>query len=489
MPGWPNLERSCQVGPDLHSFVSDKHRRRHKIVQPMLEPVRIVNAPFLGATDHRALSDRIERMREEERTRIARELHDELGQLLTGIKLDFTALLRRLHDLKAPGDMVDRLQSVVGQVDIGIAMVRRIASDLRPAPLDHQDLGGAIEYEARKIGAQSGIPITVSNRVSEAIDPDRATAAFRIFQEAVTNAVRHAQATAITASVELRDRDSLMLTVSDNGIGMAAEPRQFESALGLLGMRERARRRRPHHHPAGPGHHRGHDAAGSPGSARHPPDDMIGQAPTLRILLVDDHPIVRRGLRDILVDTFSGSMIHEVGSGRDALTFARSHTWDVMILDLSLPDGSGLDVLKRARQVQPRLPVLILSMHAADQFARRAVAAGASGYLTKDTANAELVNAVSRLARGGKWFAPDVLEGMALGRPPDRDGQPHERLSDREYEVLRMIGSGQTVSEIAAVLTLSVKTVSTYRARVLEKMGMRTNAELTYYAVRHGLAE
>jgi DNA-binding NarL/FixJ family response regulator len=219
--------------------------------------------------------------------------------------------------------------------------------------------------------------------------------------------------------------------------------------------------------------------------------DVNAARPTaLRVILVDDHPIVRRGLRDILVDAFPGAIIHEVGSGREALASLQSTPpWSVMVLDLSLPDGSGLDVLKRVRDMRPRLPVLILSMHTADQFARRAIAAGASGYLTKDAADAELVSAVSRLARGGKYFGPEVLERVALGLHPDREDRPHERLSDREYQVLRMIGSGKTVSEIATELTLSVKTVSTYRARVLEKMKMRTNAELTHYAVRHGLAE
>lgn len=218
--------------------------------------------------------------------------------------------------------------------------------------------------------------------------------------------------------------------------------------------------------------------------------DVTGHvAASLRFLLVDDHPIVRRGLRDILVDAFTGAVIHEVGSGREASALARSHQWDVVILDLSLPDGSGLDVLKRVRHVRPRLPVLILSMHTADQFARRAIAAGAAGYLTKDTADAELVRAVSRLLRGGKYFGSAVLERVALGLHPDRDERPHERLSDREYEVLRLIGGGRTVSEIASALGLSVKTVSTYRARVLEKMGMRTNAELTHYVVSHGLTE
>lgn len=207
----------------------------------------------------------------------------------------------------------------------------------------------------------------------------------------------------------------------------------------------------------------------------------------MRIMLVDDHPIVRRGVSDILAGAFPQATIEQVGSGGEALALARSQSWDIIILDLTLPDGSGLDVLKRIREMQSRLPVLILSMHTADQFARRAIAAGASGYLTKDTADEELVAAVTRLIRGGKYFGPQVLEHVVIGMYADGDERPHERLSDREYQVLRMIGSGRTVSEIATALTLSVKTISTYRARVLEKMDMRTNAELTHYVVRHGL--
>lgn len=208
---------------------------------------------------------------------------------------------------------------------------------------------------------------------------------------------------------------------------------------------------------------------------------------TLAIMLVDDHPVVRRGVRDILVEAFSGAAVQEVGSGTEAVQLSRTRAWDIVILDLTLPDGSGLDVLKRIRETNPRLPVLILSMHAPDQFARRAIAAGASGYLTKDSADTELVTAVTRLIKGGKYFGAQVMEGVVLSMHPDSQERLHERLSDREYQVLRMIGQGKTVSEIAAQLTLSVKTVSTYRARVLEKMSMRTNAELTRYVVQHGI--
>jgi signal transduction histidine kinase len=190
--------------------------------------------------DLRALSERIEQMREQERRRIARELHDELGQLLTGVKLDFAATIRRLRELKPAGDVVDRLQSATGQIDIAIAMVRRIARDLRPAQLDHRDLGGAMEDEARRVAARSGLRIRIANRLRGNVEPELATAAFRIFQEALTNAVRHAQATNVNARVSTSGH-RLQLYVRDNGAGVPEALLEATESLGLLGMRERAR--------------------------------------------------------------------------------------------------------------------------------------------------------------------------------------------------------------------------------------------------------
>jgi DNA-binding NarL/FixJ family response regulator len=161
--------------------------------------------------------------------------------------------------------------------------------------------------------------------------------------------------------------------------------------------------------------------------------------------------------------------------------------WDVAVLDLSLGDASGLEVLKELKQVRPKLPVLILSMHSEEQYARRAFRAGAAGYITKDSPRAELIRAVNKVIEGGRYFSPELAEMLIADLERGTDGPPHEVLSDREFEVMCLIASGKTVGEIANLLSLSDKTISTYRARILEKTGMRNNAELTQYVIQHRL--
>jgi signal transduction histidine kinase len=222
--------------------MSDKDRQPNaKHVRRVKRVVALKSPQPSGIDLDAALTERLEQMREEERTRIARELHDELGQLLTCIKLDFVATVRRLRELKTPGDVVDRLQSAVGQIDLGIQMVRRIATGLRPPGLDHRDLGGAIEYEARRMSAIASIAMPVTARVSETVDPEIATVAFRVFEEALTNCVRHAHATCVTTTIATTRRGKLTLHVSDNGVGIASPRLNKRMSLGLLGMSERAR--------------------------------------------------------------------------------------------------------------------------------------------------------------------------------------------------------------------------------------------------------
>ena len=208
-----------------------------------------------------------------------------------------------------------------------------------------------------------------------------------------------------------------------------------------------------------------------------------------RILLIDDHPLVRQGIKQVLSGSFEPAHVGEAANAEEGLTEVRSTDWDVMVLDITLPRMSGLDLLKELKRERPMLPVLVLSMHPADQFARRAINAGASGYLTKDSAPTELVKAIVEVMAGRRYLNPAAIEELMAHQQPDRGQRPHEGLSDREYQVLRMIASGLTVSQVAARLTLSVKTVSTYRARVLEKMSMKTTAELMHYGIQHGLVD
>jgi two-component system invasion response regulator UvrY len=207
---------------------------------------------------------------------------------------------------------------------------------------------------------------------------------------------------------------------------------------------------------------------------------------SLRFLVVDDHAVVRRGLAEILRDAFPGASCVEAADGSDGLRLFGESGWDAVVLDVELPDRSGLDVLSEMKARAPRTPVLVLSVHAEAAFAVRALKAGASAYLSKESAPEELVAAVRKARSGGRYVSA-VLAGRLADVVASGGKEPHESLSDREFEVLRLIASGRTVSEIGKLLHLSVKTVSTYRARILEKTGMKTNAELTRYAILRGL--
>lgn len=210
----------------------------------------------------------------------------------------------------------------------------------------------------------------------------------------------------------------------------------------------------------------------------------------MRILIVDDHEVVRDGVRRIFEGWPTPPEFGEASNAHEALELVRGQDWDAVVLDISLGGRNGLEVLKEMKQLRPRMPVLILSAHSEEQYALRAFKSGASGYITKGSSRGELAGAVRKVAGGGKYISPELAEHLVTGLRTEEDDRPlHERLSDREFEVLRLIASGRTVTEIAERLSLSDKTISTYRARLLEKMNMRTNAELTHYAVQNKLIE
>jgi two-component system, NarL family, invasion response regulator UvrY len=205
-----------------------------------------------------------------------------------------------------------------------------------------------------------------------------------------------------------------------------------------------------------------------------------------RILVVDDHALVRRGLIELLQSLPVGVEFGEAGTAAEALALASSEDWDVVLLDLGLPDRHGLDVLRELHETRPQLPVLILTMFPEDQLALRVLEMGAAGYLTKESAPEELLRALDRVIGGHKYLSPAMTQAVAdgLGGPPQT---PHEQLSDRELEVLRLLAAGRPITAISRQLGLSPKTVTTYRARLLHKLRMKSNAELTFYATQHGL--
>ena len=207
----------------------------------------------------------------------------------------------------------------------------------------------------------------------------------------------------------------------------------------------------------------------------------------IRVLIVDDHAIVRRGLRALLSDEFGAAAIGEAADARQAVEQLRKTTWDIALLDVTMPGKNGLELLKELKAEWPALPVLVLSGHTESQFAVRVLQAGAGGYVTKETAPQELATAIRKVLSGGRYVSLALAEQLALGVTADRARIPHETLSDREYDVMSRIGCGRTVTEIAEELSLSAKTISTYRARILEKLGVRNSAEIVQYAIRNGL--
>lgn len=209
----------------------------------------------------------------------------------------------------------------------------------------------------------------------------------------------------------------------------------------------------------------------------------------MRVLIADDHAVFRRGLKETLAEAFSRAAFGEAKTAQETLEHVRRQDWDLVILDISMPGKSGLDILDDLRRLRPKLPILLLSMHPEQQFARRALKAGAAGYLTKDSVTEELKEAVKKIVAGGRYVSATLAEKLAVDLRLGADTPLHELLSDREFQVLRMIASGKTVKDIAEDLSLSVKTVSTYRARILEKTGMKTNAELIRYALQTQLVD
>ncbi len=209
----------------------------------------------------------------------------------------------------------------------------------------------------------------------------------------------------------------------------------------------------------------------------------------IRVLVADDHAVVRRGLVQIMSEDPELVIAGEASTGRQVLQAVREHEYDVLVLDIAMPEGGGIEVLRELQAIKPHIPTLILSVHSEQQYAARTLKAGAAGYLTKDSAPDELITAIRQVAQGGKYITASLAERLAIGLEGGLRTEPHERLSNREFQVMCLLADGQTVSQIAEALSLSVKTVSTYRTRALEKLGLKNTSEIVRYALERGLVE
>ena len=208
----------------------------------------------------------------------------------------------------------------------------------------------------------------------------------------------------------------------------------------------------------------------------------------IRIVLADDHTIVREGLKQLLIAAGDLAVVGEAQNGHEVIERVRALDFDLLLLDMSMPGKSGIELIKQVRAEKPKLRILVLSMHEEHQYAVRAIRAGAAGYLTKESATRQLVDAIRKVASGGAFISAEVAQQLALGAMPDAKGPLHGTLSDREFQVFKMIAEGKSVSDIAERLNLSVKTVSTHKTRILEKLNLGSTAELVRYALEHKLA-
>jgi PAS domain S-box-containing protein len=430
----------------------------------------------------RQLTVYLQNAQEQERSQIARQLHDDLAQTLTSLKMDVVWLSRRAE--ATPTAWRERLTAMAAALDTLGESMRRIGTELRPNVLDDLGLMAAIEWQLKDVASRTNLTYSLKAPTEElTIDAARSTAMFRIFQEAVTNVVRHAGATSLAVRL-CQYPDAWLLEITDHGKGITPEQLADHTSLGLLGMRERA------HLWGGDVIIQGGADAGTTVTIRIPHEPLTTAAAggMIRVLIGDDHATVRAGVKRFLADTADLMVVGEASNAQEILHAVEARICDVVLLDVSLPGRDGLDVLLQLKQLHPALPVLMFSVHGEDQYAVRALKSGAAGYLTKNCEPEMLIAALRKVAQGGRYVSPSLAERLAVEVTAEAAKPPHTALTNREYQVLWMLAEGKTVKEIANTLALSIKTVSTYRTRILKKMRLRTTADLIRYAIATQLA-
>ena len=415
---------------------------------------------------------RIVDAQELERRRLARELHDETGQALSSILLGLKALEEKVESEVARAAVSDVRELVVATLHD----VRRLAVELRPKVLDDFGLVPALERLTEAFGEQTGIRVRFESGLGpERLPAEVETALYRIVQESLTNIVKHSRARNVSV-VLIRKPGAVAAVIEDDGQG-------FDPAFGARGrLRSRgdAGARRPARRPAS-------DRVGRGGRG----DARRGGSPgmSVRVLIVDDHAVFRAGLK-LLIDAEDDlEAVGEAGTARDAVFQARALKPDVILMDVVMPDQSGLDVVPTLLHERPETKVLVLSMQDDPQYVRQAFANGASGYILKEAADTEVVAAIREVAGGNNYVHPAVGARLIAAETEEAKRAEEDPLSDREREVLRLLALGHTNQEISAQLFISVRTAETHRAHIMQKLRLSSRAELVRYALEQGVLE
>ncbi len=429
------------------------------------------------------LSSRLVDAQESERRSISRELHDEIGQSLGALLVDLSRLSASLPPERGEvKEQVDRMKSVA---EGSVQAVRNIALLLRPSMLDDLGLGPALEWQGREVSRRSDIEVEVhAENVPANLPSEYATTIYRLVQEALNNAVRHSGAKAAKVEVETAGR-GIRVRISDDGRGF--DPKRTRG-LGILGMEERVKRLNGGDHGgfgswAWHGDHRRTAAAAARKRRR--------MSRKTRVLLADDHVLIRAGLRMVVDAQTDLTVVGEAGDGREAVAMAESLKPDVVVMDIGMPGLNGIEAAHQIREKLPDSQIVMLSMHSDEGYVLRALKAGAKAYLLKDSAEADLVRAIRAAAEGKSFFSPAVgrvlLEDYVRKLQRTGGEDSYDLLSPREREILQLVAEGKSSKEIATLLNLSVYTVETHRARVMQKLNLRGIPELILYAVRKGI--
>ena len=445
--------------------------------------------------DLERLSARLVTAQEEERRSLARELHDAVGQALTAIKMEMGVAMRGVETDSRARRALDEGRAIAEST---LQSVRDLSQLLHPSMLDDFGLPEAVSAHLRSFSKRTGIRAQLTHeRMDDRLPADVEVCVYRIVQEALTNVARHSGASSCTVSL-VRREGMLQLTIEDDGRGIdtaaarasdarrAARPDRH--ARARAGARGHVRHREPHR-----GRHARHRQASGSGRRRRRrlPIRWRADMARLRILLADDHTVVRQGLRKVLEERPDWEVVAEAGDGRDAVQQAEELKPDVAILDVAMPLLNGIEATRQIVKRSPATRILVLTMHADEAYVNQILQAGATGYLLKDSADVDLIQAVAAVSQGKSFFSPavarlmldDYVRQLADKGVTDR----YESLSEREREIFQLIAEGKANKEIAHILSISPSTVETHRARIMEKLDLHSAAEIVLYAVRRGV--